>query len=450
MLAMEVIIAGGGLIAAHIASQLLIENHSVRIIESVQEVGGKLMQKMDISVLLGECTSPAVLETAGIKSADLFIALTGNDDTNLAACYIARRYGVKKIVCRIRNGELTGGIVDHRDFGITSIIHTEGELKRMFLSSMQIPGLVDRADFAKGRVLVNGFRVKHDSPACSHMIVDLRKLSPDERFVICAVMHQGKVKLGKGDVVFAAGDIVYTISEEHSVPFLAGLFSKDTKTADQVVISGWNDLSALIAKAARKELGKKVFLIEPDSDKAQLAAETLFDCQVINGDSKEKTILDQAAVRGSFFLALSEDQEENLFAALVAREHGASRTGIITQNPEFVHIAESTGVDIVANGKTIAISQVLKLMRGENVVSGMRLHESEVEIQEILLSPKSQALDKPLKDLPLISHGIVVGAILRKSGQVVIPGGDTKFMPDDSAVLFLTREGTREIKEYFG
>jgi len=446
---MNILIVGAGVVGANLAEELSLSGHNVSIVDRDPAVVRKLTDRMDVLAISGNAGQPSVLRKAGIEDAEMVIAVTNIDEINLVICMLAHTFGVKHKIARIRNEEYAGphSTLDPSKLGIDSIINPESLITATLLKILEIPGSSDVAVFGDGQVLLVTFDIAEDAPVAGKRLASLREASQMDSFLVVAIFRGEKPLIPKGDDEILAGDQIAVLVNADTLPLVLPLVQRRVAPTHRVVIYGANLIGLSLAESLEQTLDQ-VVLIEPDPDRAQAAAMQLKGTLVLQGEATEPEILKEADVSHcDCFMAMSDDDESNLLSALMARRHKAPRVAVLSQEPDYLPVLRSIGLDVVVNPRLVTVGEILRYIRKGPVHTVTRLRESEAEVMELEAMAGSTVVSKPLKQLGFPS-GSIIGAVVRHS-EVFIPDGNFQIEVGDSVVVFALPDAIRKIEKLF-
>jgi trk system potassium uptake protein TrkA len=446
---MKIVIVGGGVVGSNLAKQYGREGHDVSVVDRNPAVSRKMSERLDILAVTGSGTSEKSLREAGVDEAELLVAVSGSDEVNILACMIAKAFGVQRKVARVRNAEFgrADSKVKLRDMGVDLAIHPEEEIVKQVRQVLRVPGTTEVAEFSGGSVLLHGFKVGKAAPIQGKKIAQLAEHFEDEKFLVAAILKNDVLTIPTAQTLIETGDILFVISSEATFSFVQAMILGQREKLEKVVISGATAIGRRLAGILEDELDD-VTLIEADRDLAEMAAGELDQTLVLNGDPRDRDIQIEAGISGAnFFIAVSEDDEENMLTSLIARRNGARHTICVTKNPDYVPVLESIGIDVVLNPRVITVSKILELMRQARIVSGVRLHESDAEVLELEAVEGSRAVGPALKELSF-PPGAIVAAILR-NGTMEIPDGSSRIRARDKVIVFSKTEALSAVEKLF-
>ena len=437
------------MVGFNLAQELSKEGHDIAIIDQLPEKMRRISDTLDVLSVIGNACLPSVLMRAGIENIEMVIAVTDKDEINLLVCALVSKFNVKKRFARLRNQEYTkeGHLFSFEELSIDHAINPGHIITDTIVKIISTPGVVNVAEFAEGEVLLREFDIPENAPIAGKQIQELSGVSSMDSFVIVAIVRAGKLVIPKGDDVIKPGDKIYTIVDKDFLPFLLPMLNKSVEEVEKVVIFGANQVSINLAKALEKTI-RDVSIIEPSREKAHQAAEELSRCVVHHGSGTDLNLFNDINMEDAdFFLSLSDDDENNILAALLAKKHGAKRALVITNDPEYLPILDSIGMDITINPRLITVSAILKHLRKGRVMSVFRLIE-EAEVMEIGVDDNSSIVNKKIAKVKFPENAMI-GALLRK-GEMMVPTEDIEIKAGDSVIVVAQPQAIEKIEKLFG
>ncbi len=446
---MRILIIGAGVVGFNLAQELSKEGHDIAIIDQNQEKMRRITDTLDVLSVIGNACHPSVLIRAGIENMEMVIAVTDKDEINLLVCSLATKFDVKKRFARLRNQEFTeeGHIFSLEELSIDHGINPGHIIIDTIVKIISTPGVVNVAEFAEGEVLLREFDIPENAPIAGKQIKELSSVSSMDSFVIVAIVREGKLVIPKAEDKIQPGDKIYTIVDKDFLPFLLPMLNKSVEEVEKVVIFGANQVSINLAKALEESI-RDVSIIEPSREKANQAAEVLSRCVVHHGSGTDMNLFDDINMNDAdFFLSLSEDDEANILSALLAKRHGAKRALVITNDPEYLPILDSIGMDITINPRLITVSAILKHLRKGRVMSVFKLIE-DAEVMEIGVDENSSIANKKIAKVKFPENAMI-GALLRK-GEMMVPTDDIEIKAGDSVIVVAQPQAIEKIEKLFG
>jgi len=409
-----------------------------------------VQERLDVMTIQGNGTSATVLSQAGIREADLLIAVTTIDEVNIIACMMADRLGVGTTVARIRSEELKGEetVLSARDLGIDVVIHPEESAAAEVARLIRRASATDMLTFADGRLHLVGIRLDADAPVIGMSMQELAARAPHIRFRIMAVVRGIRTILPRGREVLRKNDQVFVLSLPKYLPPIIRMMGKSERRLEEIMILGGTKVGAKVALLLSGIKGLRVKLIEPDRERAERLAEALPHCLVIHGSATDIDLLVTEGLSDmDAFVAVTEDEESNLVTCLLAKHLGVKKTVALLSKAAYIPISQSIGLDAAVSVKLAVSREIMRFLRGKHVLSVATVHGMDAEILEMEADAHSPITRAPLKDLTL-PRGILIGAVTSGS-HLEIATGDTKIEPKEQAIVFVLPDMIDEVEKLF-
>ncbi|MBI4384077.1 MAG: Trk system potassium transporter TrkA [Nitrospinae bacterium] len=448
---MKILIVGAGIVGYNLALELSKEGHDISIIDEDREKIKRISEKLDVLSVEGNACLPSVLARAGIRTAEMAIAVADRDEINLLVCMLAHKFNVKKRFCRLRNMEFTGAgqIFPPSELFVGQAINPGQIIVEFILKILKTPGAVNVAEFADGEILLRGFDVPENAPLAGKKIGELRSVSEFNSFLIVALARDGKLIIPKAQDEIRIGDKAYMLVDKEFLPLVLPMFNKKAQEVEKIVIFGGNRVSVNLARSLEAAGIPDVSIIEPDLEKANEAAREVSRTVVLRGNGTDPDLFDEINMKkADFFMALSDDDESNILSSLLAKKHGARRALAITNDPDYLPILDSIGMDISINPRLITVGAILRHLRKGQVRSVYRLAENDAEVLEIAVNPDSSIAKKKISKLNMPENAII-GAILRNR-EMIVPDGETVINQGDLVVVVSLPDAIDKIEKLFG
>lgn len=435
---MYIVIAGAGEVGYTIARSLSEAGHNIALIEQDKGASSRV-EALDVLLIKGNAASPAVLDEAYINSADIFIAVTGNDEINMLSCAIAKLKGCKTIA-RINNIDYIDEPIESekfRNLGIDTAICPELVASIKMSRILSIPSLVDISIFADGKVQALDTRVDAGAQLIGRT---LQKSALPSNCNVAAIFRDADVIIPRGSDVFLPQDrAVIVLSDLDNVDHIEKLFGHQQKVnlkniVKKVMIIGASRIGMHLAKTlSEQELS--VILIDLKEEKCNMASEKLPKVLVIHGDgTNRELLLDEGVSSVDAFLATTNKEETNILSCLLAKQHNAKRTIALVDRPGIKSMLEDVGVDLVVSPRLVTVSTVLKYVHRPGLLSVSILNRGEAQVVEYKVSEKSKLRDSILKKVKFPKNTLI-GAVVRDD-KVIIPHGNFKVKLDDNLIIF--------------
>jgi len=436
---MNILIVGAGVVGWSLAEQLSQEGHRVSLVDADKRKIKEIGEKLDVLAVHGKAGVQSVLERAGIRDADMLIAVTSVDEVNLVVGLMASRFGVKHRIVRLRNPEFTrpGSILPLKELGIDHVVNADPVIVGSLTRMIQIPGATEAMVLAGGQVLMLAFDVATDSPAAGKTLAELREVGELDAFLIFSISRRDQLIVPSGATRIEPGDRLHLLASADTHRFLLSILHRRPVPMNRVVITGAARIGGQLAEAIQGDV-REVTLIEPDPELASEAAERLKKTTVLQGNETSLDVMQEAGVdKADLFCALSEDDQRNMLAALLAKKQGAAKVAVLVHGTEYVSILYGLGIQIVLNPRHVIVGEA----------SVTPVPGSRAEIIEFEVPAGCQALNAPLKELKFPTNALV-GAIVR-DGLMRIPNGDSRISAGDTVVVFTLPEAIPRIEKLF-
>jgi len=443
---LKIIIVGAGEVGFHCARRLASENKEVVVIDRDSKVLGRLQDAVDVQSLEGSGSNPEVLKRAGIKNADIFLAVTDSDETNLTACTFANLLapGITKLA-RIRNQDvLAYQDILNRELHLGTIINPEVEVVKTISSLLGTPGATDLSEFADGRIKLLGVWIGEDNDLVDTQLIDLREKIADVRFIIAAIIRGSGLIIPTGMDTIRAGDLIYLACEDKDTSTLLKDFAPARAGWRDVLIVGGGNIGFKLALALEK-MSVNVKLLDRNSDQCEFLAEHLDKTVVLCGDGTDKEILEEENVSSlDAVITVTGSEETNILASLLAKSIGVNKCITRINKSEYIPLVRAIGLEHVVSPRLSAVNSLLKHVRKGNVISSVAIKD-EAEALEAIAEDRSALVGRPIKDLPF-PRGAIVLCIVR-GDIVIIPTGDDIIKPRDRVILLATRESISRVEK---
>ena len=445
---MRIVIVGAGEVGYHIASRLALEKKDVVVVDNDPEALHRVFDNLDVQAVQGCGSSPVVLEEAGISEADILLAVTDSDETNLVAAFFANILSPATTkLARIRSEEylLYQDVLKQDPYRIDVIINPEAEAVKTLERLLRVPGAVDVGEFAEGRVKVIGVRLDSNCPITGTKLVDFRKKTGKKKILVVAIIRNESFIIPSGEDQLQEGDTIYFVSEEKELKTALEIFGKRSEPFNRVLLVGGGNLGVKLAKSLeRHSIHTK--LVEKDSDRCRELAEHLDKVVVLHGDGSDQALLQEENVQNMDVVAtLTGDDETNVLTSLLAKRMGAHKTVTRISRFSYFPLVSAIGLDHIVSSRLAAINTILQHVRRGKVLSAMALKWEEAELLEAIAMETSDIVGKPLRQISFPKGALVV-AIMRED-EVIIPTGNSVILPEDRIIILSTRQGIPRVEE---
>ena len=439
---MKIIIAGDGKMGATLVRQLSLEGHDLTLIDLNSAVLETAVERHDLMALQGNCASMQVLLDAGVREADLLIAVTGADEVNLLSCMTAHGLNPRlHTIARIRNPEYAEQSHRMRDlFALSMAVNEERQAAKEMERLLKFPGFLRRDTFAKGRVEIVELRIDSASILKEVSLVEMyRKIKC--RVLVCAVLRDGKAIIPGGNFVLQEGDRIFVTAPTSNLAQLLKNLGIVTRRVRTCIIGGGGRISYYLAQLLEKD-GIHVRIIEKKPERCRELAALLPEAEIIQGDFSDRTELESNGLMGcDAALALTGIDEINMIAALYASAQKVPQVIAKVGRPGNSTLAGDLSLGSVICPRELCSNDVVRYVRAmENqtgaAVSVHSIADGQAEATEFVVDEAIKHCGVPLKDLKLRPNLLL--ATISHGDQVEIPSGNSVLQPGDSVVVVTT------------
>lgn len=446
---MKAIIVGAGEVGYHIADRLSREGHDITIIERDRVREQMLADKVNALVIHGNGASGEILESAGIDKADLFIAVTDQDEVNLVACIMAGEYQVPSKIARIKSIEYSHneGKLNAAKFGIDLLINPQTVVADEIFHVVQYTAASEVAEFADGRVVFLGYPISDKSPLAGISLMELGDIRGLYRLVITAINRGEKTIIPRGEDTIQVGDIVYIVCNKQDLSAIEYLFGFEKTPTRKVFILGGGQVGFQVASRMGK-MGYDVKLIDRNRERCDEIADQLDNVLVLCTEGTDvDTLKNEGIADADVFAAVTNDDQANILCSLLAKRHGSKRAIALVNQPELLALAPSLGVDATISPRLATASAVLRYVRRGEVLKVAPVERCDAEVLELIVPSGNSMSSKKLSQIRF-PRGSIVGALVR-GPDVIIPSGEDTLMSGDHAIIFTLPEAGKKVEEFF-
>lgn len=436
---MKILIAGGGKVGGVIARRLAGENNDITVIDRSDRVLGAFAEQIDVMTVQGNCTVKETLENAGAGDADLLIAVTGSDETNLLCCMTAHYINSKMhTIARIRNPEYTKQIYEMRDvFALSMIVNPEKQAADEIHRLLQFPGSLKLDTFAKGRVEIVELRVDEGSKLCNIPLTSIQHIAGC-KVLVCAVLRDGVVIMPSGDFVIKDGDRIFVTASTQNLTLLLRNLGTITRKVKRVLICGGGRTSYYLA-ANLAANGVNTRIIEKDIGRCRELSELLPDVNIINADATNRDLLEsEGLMTCDSLISVTGMDEVNIIISLYGNNVGVPQVITKLGHIDDSHILGELSLGSVISPKELCCSSIVRYVRamGNQTGAATAVHfiaDGKAEAIEFVVDEASNGAGIPLKQLKLKTNVLI--ACISKGAKTVIPDGNTNFDIGDTIVV---------------
>ena len=441
---MYVVVIGAGEVGTSIAASLA-PDHEVVVVDIDPDRAERMKYEVDVLTITGDGTTSDIQTAANVERADMVIACTDNDQTNLVACGTAKTLGDGFTIARVKSTDfLRTWEHDEGAFGVDFMVCTDLLTAENIVRVIGLPAAIDVDPFASGLVQMAEFEIDAASPITTQTVSEADRF---ESLTFVAIFRDGELIFPRGDTPIAAGDRTVVIGSPESVQSFANDVAPETTPdrADDIVILGGSEIGYQTARLLEnREFEPR--LIERDPDRARTLAEDLPNSVVMEHDATDTEFLSQENVDDAdIVVAALRSDEKNLLVSVLAKRLGVDRVISVVDSPDYVTVFEEIGIDIAVNPRTVTAEEITRFTY-ENIAENISVLENDrAEVLELQLTAGGEFVGRPIVDLvDDIDVRFVIGAITR-DGALVTPRGDTVLQPGDHLILLVESGSVNEI-----
>jgi len=439
---MKILILGAGQVGSSAAYHLSREEaNEVTVVDRRADILRELQDRLDIRTVVGHAAYPDVLERAGANDADIVVALTDTDETNMVACQIAyTAFRTPTKIARIRSAEyMNANQLFTQDAIPIDVRISPEQLVCSYIEQLILyPGSSQVLDFADGRVRLVGAKADREGLLVGQRIATLKDHIPNTEGRIAAIYRDGKAMLPKGDTVIQEGDEVFFIADRKDVRVFMSEMRRLEDPVRRVVIAGGGNIGVRLALAL--EQTNQVKIIERDPIRARHISEQLNKAIVLVGDAADEELLIEENIDNvDVFCALTNSEEANILSSMLSKRLGAHKVMALINRASYVDLVEAGSIDIAISPQQITIGSLLAHVRRGDVVKVHSLRRGAAEAMEAIAhgdKDSSKVVGRTIEEIEL-PKGTAIVAIVRGE-QVIIAHHDTMIESDDHVILFMT------------
>jgi trk system potassium uptake protein TrkA len=437
---MKIIILGAGQVGSSLADNLSSEDNDITVVDLDGRKLGILQDRLDIRTVKGRGSHPDILHSAGADDADMIIAVTNSDETNMIACQVAYTiYHTPTKIARVRSNQyLTHPQLFSQEALPVDVLISPEQLVTDYIKRLiEYPGALQVLDFAAGKVQLVAVRAFKGGPLLGNKLQSIREHIPNVDTRVAAIYRKGHPIIPTGDTIIEEDDEVFLIVDRRNTRKVMSELRRIDKPYRRIMIAGGGNIGKRLARTLEQKL--RVKLIDHNRENARMLSEELTKTIVLLGDASDEDLLKEGNIENTdVFCALTNDDEANIMSALLAKRLGARKVMALINRTAYVDLIESGDIDIAISPQQATIGSLLAHVRRGDVVMVHSLRKGAAEAIEAIAhgdKSNSKVVDRVIEDIKL-PHGTTIGAIVR-GGEVIIAHHDTVIESDDHVILFL-------------
>lgn len=445
---MKFIIIGAGSVGTTLSERLVLHQHDVTLVERNEERGQKELGHLDVRLIYGNGCSPEVLLKAGIENADFFVAVANSDEANIAACVAANLLNPSiKRIARIRDITLQNEKIPSirlREY-FDLIINPDLAAAEHLLKLFKFAGAREVIDFCDGKLRVLGITIAEESPYVGKRLRDLSPLREQYPVLILGIVRANNLIVPRGSDRLLPGDIIYCIGQSDQTGNLFQMAGRKLTHGKRAMIWGGGPLGRSLAQALERE-GTEVKLIVSESQSNSELIDSFDSTLVLTGEGTDQALLEEENVKEvDAFIAVTDDEEDNIIAALLAKKLGAHSSMAMVNKAMYLPLVHAIGVDVVVSSRIAAAAAIFAHIHADALVSEFSLRHLGAGFVEIVADRKMSLVGKPIRDSQM-PKGLLIAAVVRGE-QFFIPTGNDVIQGGDRLVIFVTKGVEKKLEK---
>ena len=446
---MNVVIIGVGEVGFHVAKSLSELDYDIAVIDTDPVKCQRANEHLDVIVIEGNGSDAQILKDANVNDADYVFCVTSSDETNLIASMQSHNLGAKKIVARLRNTDYSNNInsIHPEKFGIDIVIHPEYEVANEIVRLVKHPYADKFYEFENGKAVLFSRKINHRSKLVNSTVEDFHRNNTEFKSLIVAVVRNEKVTIPPASFKFEPGDSVFFFVKLKNLNPLLSSLGVSTSSSKRVMIAGASKIGRRVAEKLQKTMS--VRLVDNSKQKAKKVANQLSDCIVLHADATDVEFLKNENIGDvDSFISVTEDQQLNLLAGILAKQLKVKQSIIHVTNPDYVKSMSGLGIGSIVSKNTSSVNSIIKAIRidhKDNVIqifSGLGMEAIELEVER-----NSKGARVPIANLNL-PHGSLI-ALVNHNGHIAIPSGDYQILLNDTVLIFCINSKVKEVANIF-
>ncbi|OQK16568.1 potassium transporter peripheral membrane component [Methyloprofundus sedimenti] len=450
---MKIVILGAGVTGSSVATALASEENDIVVIDTKTHLLANLKERLDIATVTGNAGHPSILEQAGVQNADIVIAVTDQDETNMLACQIINTlYSKPKTIARVRAIDYLKHPELFRPGGIPIdiVISPEQIVMQAIHNLIKFPGVKHISSFANGMVRLFSIKAATQGFLTERRIKDLKERLTSGKIRVVAIFREGEPILVNGEAIIKEGDEVFFVSPREKIRKVLTELHTLEEPIKTVMIAGGGHVGKRLAMALENEHQVKV--IEQDLNRIKNISVDLKKTTLLHGDSTdENLLLDEMIEKTDLFCAVTNNDGANIISAALAKKLGAKKAICLLNHSAYVKLVEETNIDVVVLPNQETLGSILKHVRKGDVARVSSLCGGTAEALEAV-AHKDGAMRSVVGltvEQVKLPEGVVLGSLIRL-GKIIPIHHDTVFEESDHIVMFaLDKMLIKYIEGYF-
>ncbi len=452
---MKIIVCGAGEVGANIAKQLVYEDNDVTIVDDSEKLLRSLNKTLDLKSVCGKTILPEVLEKAGANEADMIIAVSEKDESNILCCQLANFiFNIPTKVARIResgflNPTYYNNLFEKNKIDLDAIISPELEVAKAIIRQLNTPGAFDSFYLGEKVARIIGMSINESCPIINTPLRMLPGIFSGLEVKILSIFRDNEIIIPSGQVEIYPGDDIYICIKNKDLLRALRVFGIKAQENRKIVIVGAGNIGLNIIKIIEKDYPEiSCKIIDNDLDRTKIISSELSNQNtILCGDALDTGILKEAGVSGAeTIISVTDDDEVNIFSSMLAKDLGCKRSLAIVGNENYRRLSKKLNLDVLINPGNITTSAILQYVRRGKVKEVHDFGNERGEIMEIEILPTTKFSDKKISELTM-PKGIVIGGIVRNN-ELLLPDDSTIVQVKDKLIIFSVPSAIKDIEKY--
>jgi trk system potassium uptake protein TrkA len=442
---LKIVVLGAGQVGSTVAESLSSEENDITVVDVDGTRLRNLQDRLDVRTVLGSAAHPSVLVESGIEDCDLMIAVTQSDETNLVACKLAEQlFNVPTRIARIRATDYLANerVLGEDCFAVNLAICPEQVLTDYIVKLVQFPEALQVLEFAHGKVSLVAVRAFQGGPLVGHQLKDIRSHLPSVSARIAAIFRGDSPIVPEGDTVVEAGDEVFCLAATRDIRDVLRELRRMDTPVQRIMIAGGGNIGLRLAQALERGYGVK--LIEYNKRRCEVLSSRLNQALVLQGDVTDEALLEAENVEDTdMFIAVTNDDENNIMSALLAKRRGARRVVALINRRSYVDLLQAGQIDIAISPAQATIGTLLAHVRRGHVTQVHSLRRGAAEALEAVVHgdrDSCRCVGRRIEEIDL-PKGATIAALVR-GDEVIMAHHDSVIQAEDHVIVFVTDKKT--------
>lgn len=445
---MNIVISGAGEVGSHLAKLLSATKHDITVIDQDHKLLENVLTVADVVAIEGDPSEFGILKRAAVRKAELFVAVTPDENLNVVSAVIAKRLGAKKCLVRVDHSEYMepGNLEVFTQMGVDYMFYPEKVAAREVVTLLGQTSTTEYMDFADGQLALAVLKLDSSSPMIGKRLIDATPKGDTLSYRTVAITRDEETIIPHGNDVFSEGDTVYVITGRDARSEVVRYSGQRNVAIRNLMILGGSRIGSMVARELEGDVSVK--LIEYNDEKAYKLAEILDKTLIINDDGRNiEAMVEEGLSTADAFVAVTGRSETNILTAMVAKKMGVKKVIAEVENMSYISLAESIGVDTIINKKLVTASNIFRFTMNADVRAVRYLMGSDAEVLEFIVKEGAPITRNTLREADF-PHSATVGGVVR-GREAFLAMGDTQIEAGDRVVVFTLPDAVDKVARFF-